>query len=112
MVELGDAGQSKMLQDMDASVAELDMHGAIVHEFATEVISLESDVRDLAYSMRTVASLTAQQGEVIDDIESHMARVEEQTSGAREQLVQASNTQQKGNRQMWRILFSTSIFMT
>lgn len=107
MVELEQGGfpqRGVSLQAMETSEAEVDMHGELVTEFTQEVTTLEEDVRSLAHSMRQVAGMVQDQGEVLDNIETNMGNAEEDSAGATEQLVQASQTQQRGTKRIWYLL--------
>lgn len=88
----------------DISEAEVSMHTAIVSETAHDINQINSNTADLNYVMRTMAELTHDQGQVIDNIESNMSRAEDDSRGATEQLVQASSTQGTGIKRIWWIL--------
>lgn len=88
----------------DISEAEVSMHTAIVSETAHDINNINQNTADLNYVMRTMAELTHDQGQVIDNIESNMSRAEDDSRGAVEQLVQASSTQRTGIKRIWWIL--------
>lgn len=93
------------LKDMnDISEAEVSMHTAIVSETANDINQINANTADLNYVMRTMAELTHDQGQVIDNIESNMSRAEEDSRGATVQLVQAASTQRTGTKRIWWIL--------
>lgn len=93
------------LKDMnDISEAEVSMHTAIVSETAHDINQINANTADLNYVMRTMAELTHEQGQVIDNIESNMSRAEEDSRGATVQLVQAASTQRTGIKRIWWIL--------
>lgn len=105
-------GSGPQLEAMrDVSEAEIVFHGHIAGEFAQEVTTLRDDLSDLNQCMATMAALTAEQGETLDNIESHIGEAADQSGGAREQLVQAAGTQRAGNKWLWLILLFMIVFM-
>jgi len=88
----------------DISEAEVSMHTAIVSETAHDINQINSNTADLNYVMRTMAELTHDQGQVIDNIESNMSRAEDDARGATVELVQAASTQRTGVKRIWWIL--------
>merc|ERR1719231_1301432 len=87
------------------------MHGELVNEFATDVQRLGDDVVTLQQSMQQMAQLTADQGEVLDTIESQMANAVTDAQAANQQLTQASTSQRAGNKRLWWILLIMIVVM-
>lgn len=111
MVEMenGNSARGPRLQQMDATEAEVDMHGHLVDEFSQSVTSLENDIQSLAQSMNQIANITQEQGEILDNIESNMGRAEDQSAGAVQQIEQAGESQRRGNKRLWYILLFVAL---
>lgn len=95
----------------DISEAEVAMHTDLIRETAQDIDQINANTADLNYVMRTMAELTHDQGQVIDNIESNMASAEEDSRGATVQLVQAASTQQTGIKRIWWILLFALVVM-
>jgi len=97
------------LQDIDIGQADVDHHGSIVAEFTRDVSNVQSDMSALSDVVQTMASLTQDQGHVLDNIESCLSNTEAQAEGAHEQIAQASETQSTGVKRIWWFLLAAVI---
>lgn len=98
-------------QELDVNAAEIGTHTAIVEEYVQEVQQLSQNVLDLHRCMVDLAEYAQQQGEVLDGIETNMERASDSTSAATEQLVIASNTQQRSMKQVCWISVAACILL-
>lgn len=98
--DVEDQQMQRQQQELDVTEAEVETHTAIVEEMVQDVTSLNSEIRGLQRAMVDLAQTTTAQGETLDSIESHMSRSVTDTSGATEQLVQASTSQRQGNKML------------
>mmetsp|Transcript_142867 Transcript_142867/g.252240 ORF Transcript_142867/g.252240 Transcript_142867/m.252240 type:complete len:297 (-) Transcript_142867:95-985(-) len=77
-------------QELDVSSSEVTQHSGLVQEFAGEVQAIGEDIQTLSNCMVSLADLTQQQGEQLDNIESHMSIGAQSTGAATEQLIQTA----------------------
>lgn len=109
-LEMGDVdGPAPQLQEMVISEAEVDMHGAIVAEYAGQVQTVNNNMRELNYCLRSMADMVEEQGEMLDNIESHMSNASESVVAGNEQLEEASATQRRGGKRLVWVLLIASI---
>jgi len=96
----------------EAHEAEVMMHGELVNEFATDVQRINEDMGMLQQSMQQMAQITADQGEVLDTIESQMTNAVTDAQAANQQLTQASASQRAGNKRLWWLLAIAIVVMS
>lgn len=97
--------QQLQLQLLDNSQqATVELHTTIALEYAEQVTTLHRDIVGLQQCVVDLASLTHEQGSVLDDIEANMGEVVEKSQGAVEQLAVTGKAQQKRSKCILRLL--------
>lgn len=105
------AGQGQRLQataDL-VSEAELDVHTAIVEEYAQDISTLAQDVRGLQQAMADLSFHTKVQGDLLDSIEGDFLSSTQNTANASEQLTQASHSQRRGSKFIYWLLLLAAV---
>eukprot|EP00811_Abedinium_folium_P010640 NODE_19845_length_825_cov_3.244986.p2 GENE.NODE_19845_length_825_cov_3.244986~~NODE_19845_length_825_cov_3.244986.p2 ORF type:complete len:181 (-),score=46.74 NODE_19845_length_825_cov_3.244986:69-611(-) len=97
-----EAARTRHLQgQVDVVTAStIDAHAEIVDEYVGELTRVQQDISTLQDCMVNFAEVLTTQGESLNSIEGSMARAEAHTAGAREQVVIASQAQQRSHRRL------------
>lgn len=110
-LEMGSlAGQQRLQATADlVSEAELDVHTAIVEEYAQDISTLAQDVRGLQQAMTDLNFHTKVQGDLLDSIEGDFLSSTQNTANASEQLTQASHSQRRGSKFIYWLLLLAAV---
>ncbi|EGN98155.1 hypothetical protein SERLA73DRAFT_183042 [Serpula lacrymans var. lacrymans S7.3] len=89
--------QAQLLQSQ-LSPHELAYQESLIHEREAEIREIETGIHELSEIFRDLGTLVNQQGSMLDNIESNVYSIANDTQGAAEELSTASEYQRKAGR--------------
>eukprot|EP00812_Abedinium_dasypus_P009983 NODE_3632_length_761_cov_135.189802.p1 GENE.NODE_3632_length_761_cov_135.189802~~NODE_3632_length_761_cov_135.189802.p1 ORF type:complete len:199 (-),score=79.68 NODE_3632_length_761_cov_135.189802:147-743(-) len=98
-LEAGRARQAQQVEDA-VTAATIHTHAEIVDEYVHDLTRVQQNMSALQDCMINIAEVASAQGATLNSIEGNMITAEEHTSRGREQVVIASQAQQRSNKRV------------
>lgn len=92
--------QTQLLQQEMVTDSEIEFQEQLIQEREGEIEEIEQGITELNEIFRDLATIVSDQGSMINNIESNVISVANNTRGASEELVTANNYQRKAARRM------------
>lgn len=92
--------QQQLVQTELVPDSELEYQEQVIQEREGEIREIESGILELNEIFRDLGTIVTEQQSMLDNIESNVISIANDTQGASEELVQAHNYQRKAGRRM------------